>query len=216
MDNRHLISQNANNSPSHSINDLDERLGLMNMNEVGSIHGPNSNVNQANLNESYYSNVNSRGMLYICNFTLAFSQQNYLVSATQPTNSSTGNSGSRRLNPTAQVFVPRAMMPSPSPSFNGPPQPPAGVPTNNHHHHSMPNGNVNNIQSSSLLDGENDIEDYIALSYLKEFISSISNKPSIYELGINEITAIVNSYLDEDECVLELIVNQIVDQVLIQ
>lgn len=78
----------------------------------------------------------------------------------------------------------------------------------------MPNGNVNNIQSSSLLDGENDIEDYIALSYLKEFISSISNKPSIYELGIHEITAIVNSYLDEDECVLELIVNQIVDQVL--
>lgn len=65
MDNRHLISQNANNSPSHSINDLDERLGLMNMNEVGSVHGPNpaiSTVNQANPNESYYSNVNSRGM----------------------------------------------------------------------------------------------------------------------------------------------------------
>lgn len=148
-------------------------------------------------------------------FTFVCSLQKYLVPATQPTNNSTGNSG-RRLNPTAQVFVPRSMMPSPSPSFNGPPQPPAnvGVPANNHHHHSMPNGNVNNIQSSSLLDGDNDIEDYIALSYLKEFISSISNKPSIYELGINEITAIVNSYLDEDECVLELIVNQIVDQVL--
>ncbi len=100
-------------------------------------------------------------------------------------------------------------MPTPGPSFNGP-QANVGVPTNNH---SMPNGNVNNIQSSSLLEGENDIEDYIALSYLKEFISSISNKPSIYDLGINEITAIVNSYLDEDECVLELIVNQIVDQV---
>lgn len=169
----------------------------MNMNEVGpSVHGSNpviSTVPQANLNETYYSNMNSR------------------VSATQPTNNSTGSSGSRRLNPTAQVFVPRGLVPTPGPSFNGP-QANVGVPTNNH---SMPNGNVNNIQSSSLLEGENDIEDYIALSYLKEFISSISNKPSIYDLGINEITAIVNSYLDEDECVLELIVNQIVDQSII-
>lgn len=83
-------------------------------------------------------------------------------------------------------------------------------PANNHN---ISNGSVNNNQSAGFLEGENDIEDYIALSYLKEFISSISNKPSIYDLGISEITSIVNSYLDEDECVLELIVNQIVDQV---
>ena len=78
----------------------------------------------------------------------------------------------------------------------------------------MSNGNMNRGIQSSILDGENDIEDYIALSYLKEFINSISNQPSIYDMGITEITCIVNSYLDEDECVLELVVNQIVDQVI--
>ena len=35
----------------------------------------------------------------------------------------------------------------------------------------------------------------------------------MYDQGINELTLILNSYLDEDDCVLELIVNQIVDQV---
>lgn len=123
-----------------------------------------------------------------------------------------GNSA-RRLNPSAQEFVPRGMMSSPSPAQSSYSTTSNGPPINNHH---LPNGNVNNSnQSSSILDGENDCEDYIALSYLKEFISSISHKPSVYDNGIVEITCIVNSYLDEDECVLELIVNQIVDQVCI-
>ena len=122
---------------------------------------------------------------------------------------STGNS-TRRLNPTAQVFVPRSMMSSPNSNSAYSASPHATSNSSSTNNHSMANGT---IQSSSILEGENDIEDYVALSYLKEFISSISNKPSIYDMGISEITCIVNSYLDEDECVLELIVNQIVDQV---
>lgn len=88
----------------------------------------------------------------------------------------------------------------------------------------MMGGPQHRVHASAYLNGGNnnraandpavaDIEDYVALSYLKEFINSIVARPNTYEKGITEITCIVNTYLDEDECILELIVNQIVDQV---
>lgn len=85
----------------------------------------------------------------------------------------------------------------------------------NHHHpaHHQPHHYSNG--TNNLNDNEDYIEDYMSLSYLKDFINHISNKPSMYDQGIDELTLIINSYLDEDDCVLELIVNQIVDQSII-
>ena len=84
---------------------------------------------------------------------------------------------------------------------------------NNNNHNYATNGGPN-ANTAALHENENYIEDYMSLSYLKDFINHISNKPSMYDQGINELTLILNSYLDEDDCVLELIVNQIVDQVI--
>ena len=215
MDNRH-IAPNSNNSPTHSnsINDLEERIGLLNVNSSISNCVPHARVNTANpslntsLNDNLYSNMNSRGKFVLYSFILFII---YFIILTDFVFCLANNSTTHRLNPTAQEFVPRSMINSNSASYSSPHL--QGNNSQSTNNHNVSNGNVNNIQSTSLLDGENDIEDYIALSYLKDFIFSISNKPCIYDSGISEITTIVNSYLDEDECVLDLIVNQIVDQV---
>lgn len=216
MENRHL---NVNNSPTHSINNSISNLTI-------SDGLPNSNLNPIN-NHLQRRNEHSTmkrklfhyfDLLYNHMFITLYITCPYIYIA---------------LNPNAEMFIPRCMMiPSnQTSSYVGNPQHPNsstnnhpisnGNPHNQYHHHQQQqhnhqlhsnNGTIQN--SSSFLDGETDIEDYVALSYLKEFIGNISNMPSHYDQGISEITFIVNSYLDEDECVLELIVNQIVDQVL--
>lgn len=108
------------------------------------------------------------------------------------------------LNPGAQEFIPRQErirydpIQNYQPSNNSQQQPPQQLPNN------IPNGIGDNAET---------MEDYIALSYLKEFLTQMANNPSMYEPSIAEVTSLISSYLDEDECVLELIVNQIVDQV---
>ena len=88
-----------------------------------------------------------------------------------------------------------------------------------HSHHSGPPGQQSQISqqpNASSYEYEDQIEDYISLSYLKDFITIISDKPAILNMhGLNEITYLVNSYLEEDDCVLELVVNQLVDQSII-
>lgn len=66
---------------------------------------------------------------------------------------------------------------------------------------------------NSSPNGANGLEDYAAMSYLKDFINTLSMNPSIFDTGVEELTRLVNHFLDEDECVLELIVNQCIDQV---
>jgi len=186
-----MMSSGANNLPPHSMNDLEDRLTSLSVNAIQHDMSPtglltNHSLGSVPMNSSLNENLHSIN--------------------------SRSSTSIRGLNPGAQVFVPRSMISSPNSTAYSSHPTSAQSSTNSH---AMSNGSLNTIQSASLLDGENDIEDYVALSYLKEFIGSISNKPSIYDMGISEITCIVNSYLDEDECVLELIVNQIVDQSII-
>lgn len=121
-----------------------------------------------------------------------------------------------KLNPSAQEFVPRSNRTTNANNSTivgggngGGPYRHISNSNNHNNNHNYANGGGPN----TISENENYIEDYMSLSYLKDFINHISNKPSMYDQGINELTLILNSYLDEDDCVLELIVNQIVDQV---
>ena len=111
------------------------------------------------------------------------------------------------LNPGAQEFVPRSQRGNTTMSHSRPTNHLSTTTSSQ-----IPN-HVQTISNGANNVSENYMEDFVALSYLKEFINHISNKPSMYEQGIQDLTFIINSFLDEDDCVLELIVNQIVDQV---
>lgn len=126
-----------------------------------------------------------------------------------------------KLNPSAQEFVPRSNRTTNANNStiatmvgggNGG-GPYRHISNSNNHNHNNNHNYANGGGPNTISENENYIEDYMSLSYLKDFINHISNKPSMYDQGINELTLILNSYLDEDDCVLELIVNQIVDQV---
>ena len=58
-----------------------------------------------------------------------------------------------------------------------------------------------------------DCDDFIALSYLKEFIDTITIKPNKFESGIAYLTEVLNTYIDEDDSIMDSVVNLIVDQV---
>ncbi|OTF71433.1 hypothetical protein BLA29_000858 [Euroglyphus maynei] len=210
MENNHL-SSNTNNSISHSVTELGDRLNLLNVN----------GRNEQQLNASSRSLPSNYVDISLHNLS---SRSN-----SSPNNSVvTPQTQFSKLNPSAQEFVPRSNR-----TTNANPTAMVGgnngnngggggggtyhhrtmnqiSNSNNHNHNAYANGGANTIHEN-----ENYIEDYMSLSYLKDFINHISNKPSMYDQGINELTLILNSYLDEDDCVLELIVNQIVDQSII-
>ena len=98
------------------------------------------------------------------------------------------------LSPFAKEFVPRTMTNYPS----GP---------------SLTNG-MNWNQSVPGLNP--DCDDFIALSYLKEFIDTITIKPNKFDSGIAYLTEVLNTYIDEDDSIMDSAVNLIVDQVCTQ
>ncbi|XP_054161660.1 polyadenylate-binding protein-interacting protein 1-like [Oppia nitens] len=57
-----------------------------------------------------------------------------------------------------------------------------------------------------------DPEDFIAVTYLKEFIDLITIKPNKYDNQITFLTDTINAYIDEDTDVMLMLVNTIVDQ----
>ena len=60
------------------------------------------------------------------------------------------------------------------------------------------------------------MDDYFALSELKEFIDQVSSMPHLYDEQIENLTDVLNNCIDEDEdIVLQCIVNNIVDQAII-
>ncbi|KAH7640180.1 polyadenylate-binding protein-interacting protein 1 [Dermatophagoides farinae] len=214
MENNHL-SSNTNNSISHSVTELGDRLNLLNVNER----------NEQQLNASSRSLPSNYVDISLHNLS---SRSN-----SSPNNSIvTPQTQFSKLNPSAQEFVPRSnRTTNANPTMAAIVGGNGGVPYrtinqvsnapisnsnnhNNNNHNYATNGGPN-ANTAALHENENYIEDYMSLSYLKDFINHISNKPSMYDQGINELTLILNSYLDEDDCVLELIVNQIVDQSII-
>jgi len=82
---------------------------------------------------------------------------------------------------------------------------------------SIPNGAPmwsNYSENENVIPVTRDFDDFIALSYLREFIDTITIKPNKYDTGIAYLTEVINSYIDEDDSVMQTIVNTIVDQVL--
>ena len=96
------------------------------------------------------------------------------------------------LSPFAKEFVPRTTISYSS----GPP---------------APNGGTGWRQMP--VNDSREFDDFIALSYLREFIDTITIKPNKYDSGINYLTDVLNTYMDEDETVMDSVVNIIVDQV---
>jgi hypothetical protein len=83
---------------------------------------------------------------------------------------------------------------------------------------SIPNGTrmwSNYSENETVIPATRDFEDFIAISYLREFIDTITIKPNKYDTGIAYLTEVINSYIDEDDSVMETVVNTIVDQVLV-
>lgn len=108
----------------------------------------------------------------------------------------TPNSGDSQLSPYAKEFVPR--MPSAMCYSN------------------TPSNGVRMWSNYSENDSVNrDFDDFIALSYLREFIDTITIKPNKYDSGIAYLTEVINSYIDEDDSVMQTVVNIIVDQAII-
>jgi len=103
------------------------------------------------------------------------------------------------LSPFAKEFVPRTTM-----TYSNAP--------------SIPNGTrmwSNYSENETVIPATRDFEDFIALSYLREFIDTITIKPNKYDTGIAYLTEVINSYIDEDDSVMENVVNTIVDQVFV-
>jgi hypothetical protein len=103
------------------------------------------------------------------------------------------------LSPFAKEFVPRTVMTYPNPP-------------------SIPNGTrmwSNYSENETVIPATRDFEDFIAISYLREFIDTITIKPNKYDTGIAYLTEVINSYIDEDDSVMETVVNTIVDQAII-
>ncbi|KAF7494788.1 Polyadenylate-binding protein-interacting protein 1 [Sarcoptes scabiei] len=213
MDNNHISSNNA--SISHSIKEIGDRMTMLNVADHRTVDATQSpsvlNTSSRSLPSNYIdisaSNSSSRSMLNIG------SSSNTVAS---PQTFS-------KLNPTAQEFVPRfnrtnfSTIPSTSGQFrpNNNTKPIQTVPPNHNYSNGLTSIQQQQAPSVNLHDNESYMEDYMSMSYLKDFITRISNKPVMYDHGIHDLTLIINSYLDEDDCVLELIVNQIVDQSII-
>lgn len=115
----------------------------------------------------------------------------------QQSSSSVCASIESKLSPFAKEFVPRTTMTYSSTT-------------------PIPNGTrmwSNYSENESAVPATRDFVDYIALSYLREFIDTITIKPNKYDSGIDYLTEVINSYIDEDDSVMQTVVNTIVDQV---
>ncbi|CAG2103339.1 unnamed protein product [Medioppia subpectinata] len=113
-----------------------------------------------------------------------------------PMGSGSSMGAESKLSPFAKEFIPRTTM-SYAPS--GP---------------SASNG-WNPVRADPVPPSERDFDDFIACTYLREFIDTITIKPNKYDSGIAYLTEVINSYIDEDESVLQTIVNTIVDQAIL-
>lgn len=125
------------------------------------------------------------------------------------------------LNPFASEFVP-TFAAKPVPQYSAasiPQQQPASFRnTNGTHGSGWSANNTNNVPFSQSdfynNDPESDLDDYFALSELKEFIDQVSSTPGAYDNYIQNVTEVLNNCIDEDEdVILQCIVNLIADQV---
>lgn len=136
-----------------------------------------------------------------------------------------------RLNPNAQEFVPRQEAPAQyqnpvyaiptvwgqfqSPHMYIPPIPQQQqqpLPAHHLNGNASSNGAMRH-RPAAPKQSESEIEEYLSLSYLKDFIHNIKTYPNSYDRGIKQVTEIISYFLEEDDCIPELMVNQIVDQV---
>lgn len=116
---------------------------------------------------------------------------------------------SKVLSPLAQEFVPRAVrMPDIIPET-------AYYSALDQH---VGNGAVSGWPPVAETDVREDpeMDDYFALSELKDFIDQVSSTPHLYDAYIDNFTEMLNTCIDEDEeIVLHCIANTIVDQAII-
>ena len=118
---------------------------------------------------------------------------------------------SKVLSPLAPEFVPRSLAP-PMPdviqeTFYG------------EQHVNMMNGARGWLpapESEVRDEPEPELDDYFALSELKDFIDTVSSTPHMYDVQIDNFTDMLNTCIDEDEeIVLQCIANTIVDQAIV-
>lgn len=124
---------------------------------------------------------------------------------------------STNLNVAAREFVPQRNLTQSTIPVVSDPNPGVSYYTNgsgDHHHHQW---NANQASyHDDVKDGEVELDDYFALSELKEFIDQVSSMPHLYDSNIDNLTDVLNSCIDEDEdIVLQCIVNNIVDQAIL-
>lgn len=116
---------------------------------------------------------------------------------------------SKVLSPLAQEFVPRSQ-PARMPDII----PEAAYYPDQH----VGNGGVSGWPGVTETDvrDEPELDDYFALSELKDFIDQVSSTPHLYDAYIDNFTEMLNTCIDEDEeIVLQCIANTIVDQAII-
>ena len=111
---------------------------------------------------------------------------------------------SLNLNPCAREFVPRFVLPGTAQV-----EQPRYVTNGSQWHAST-------SYHDEAKDAEVELDDYFALSELKEFIDQVSSMPHLYDANVDNLTEVLNSCIDEDEdIVLQCIVNNIVDQAIL-
>ncbi|XP_053202032.1 polyadenylate-binding protein-interacting protein 1-like isoform X2 [Panonychus citri] len=135
------------------------------------------------------------------------------------------------LNPEAAEFVPRfaSNVPTQSPgmgsfkpmgsgnsgtgsSMAGTTGPPSRA-SKAYHNGNDWSENDNEFVDPIRRESDTEVEDYVALSELKEFIDAISSNPAQYDAEINYITEVLNNWITEDpDIIMQCIVNTIVDQ----
>ncbi|XP_015790489.1 polyadenylate-binding protein-interacting protein 1 [Tetranychus urticae] len=68
-------------------------------------------------------------------------------------------------------------------------------------------------ENEFVRESDSEVEDYVALSELKDFIDAISSNPAQYDTELNYITEVLNNWITEDpDIIMQCIVNTIVDQ----
>lgn len=165
-------------------------------------------TNMLSLNDRSNDNYNSIAAGDVSNNTLSWissepkpQPQQSSSSISSSLSARGANSVDSKLSPYAKEFIPRITN---TMSYSNTP--------------SISNGVrmwSNYSENENVIPATRDFEDYIALSYLREFIDTITIKPNKYDSGIAYLTEVINSYIDEDDSVMQTVVNTIVDQAII-